>query len=162
MVLESILGWSGATDHTFPSSATSSDLGLARFLLWIRYQTSSDALFHNTSCSAHVVDGPRRVGHRAGDIIDISLGDSLINAEGATYSLVRSVRQIIKDFEAALFADELGQRFELQFEGGDLLPRLLELIVVGLDLLLASLVLLVKDHEVLLHHLFAARELMIH
>jgi hypothetical protein len=162
IVSHSILGWPGTSDHAFPSSATSSDLGLAGLLLRMGYEAAPDALLHHASCRAHVVDGPCRIHGHAGNIVHVSLRDSLVDAQGATYSLVRSVGQIIEDLEAALFADELRQRFELEFECRHLLARLLELVVVGFDLLLASLVLFVKDHEVFFHDLFAAGELMIH
>lgn len=158
----SVLRWSGTADHALPSSATSSDLGRSSLLLRIRHEAAADALFDDATGGAHVVGSRRIHGHLAGNVVDVALGHALVDAKGATYALIWSVGQVVEDLEAALLADELGQRLEFEFESGHLLPGLLELVVIRLDLLLAPLVLFVKDDEVFLHDLFAARELMVH
>ena len=57
--------------------------------------------------------------------------------------ICRVVWKRVEHLEATLLLDEICEGLELQLESGHLLPCLLQLIIVGLDLLLRSLILLV-------------------
>jgi hypothetical protein len=74
----------------------------------------------------------------------------------------RGIWKGVEHLKSSLLLDELCERLELKLKSGDLLSRLLELVIIGLDLLLRSLVFLVKHYAVFFHNFFGTCQGVIH
>ena len=74
----------------------------------------------------------------------------------------RSIGQSVKNLKTSLFIDKFCQGFEFELEHGNLLPRLLYLIVIRLYFLLTSLVLFLQDNQILFENFLRAGKLVVH
>ena len=76
--------------------------------------------------------------------------------------VARSIGQSVENLKTSLFIDKFRQSFEFELEHGNLLPRLLYLIVIRLYFLLTSLVLFLQDNQILFENFLGAGKLVVH
>ena len=94
--------------------------------------------------------------------VHISIGTCWLHIVLRWRLITWRIGQRIQRLQSSFLIDEFRKRLKLKLEDWDLLPRLFDLIVIGLDLLLTPLIFLLKDNQILLEDLFGAGKLMIH
>jgi len=94
--------------------------------------------------------------------IQIFLLSADTSSIGTAWLIAWSIRHRIEHFKSTFFLDELRKTLKFKFERRDLLPCLLQLIVIWFYFLLWSLVFFFKDQIFFLHYFFRTGQSMVH
>ena len=140
----------------FPTSSYSglSILDLRQIETWL---STSNALFNSRSIQVNLTSWSIEWIH-----VHISIGTLWLIIVLRWRLITWRIGQRIQRLQSSFLIDEFRKRLKLKLEDWDLLPRLFDLIVIGLDLLLTPLIFLLKDNQILLEDLFRAGKLVIH
>lgn len=146
-------------DDALVPSSTSSYSGLS-ILSYRRIETwlsTSNALFNGRSIQVNSASWSIEWIH-----VHISIGTCWLHIMLRWWLITWCIGQRIQRLQSSFLIDEFRKRLKLKLEDWDLRSRLFDLIVIGLDLLLTSLIFLLKDNQILLEDLFRAGKLVIH